>query len=286
MDTMRIRAVLAAAEHGSFSRAAEEFSYTPSAFSHMMSALEESLGVRLFKRSSTGVALSDEGRALLPQMRALLESESALEEAACALAHKRQYELRIATYSSISRNLLSAPLKGFRRAYPNIKISIRVADELSGFLERDLADIIFADDQVFAKCEWTPILEDRYFAVAPCEWLGERERLTLEELYAYPHIYTDDEYLAHVFEKERFQELITFRSEDDFAVIDMVKEGMGIALLPELVLRHCTAPVSILELSPTVTRTLGFAYKRARSESFALKRFIRYFKEALEGKNL
>ena len=281
MDTMKIKAVLAAVEHGSFSRAAEEFSYTPSAFSHMMSALEESLGVRLFDRSTTGVTLSAEGRALLPQMQALLESEGALERAAGELARMKKYELRIATYSSISRNLLSAPLKGFRRAYPNIKLSIRVADDLTGFLEKDLADIIFADDQVFSKCEWSPILEDRYFAVAPCEWLGERESITQEELYRYPHIYTDDQYLAHVFEKERFRELITFKSEDDFAVIDMVKEGMGIAVLPELVLRHCSAPVSILELSPTVTRTLGFAYKHARGESFALKRFIRYLKETL-----
>ena len=285
MDTMKIKAVIAAAEHGSFSRAAEEFSYTPSAFSHMMSALEESFGVRLFKRSSTGVELSDEGKALYPQMHALLASEAALEQAVADLAHQKKYELRIATYSSISRNLLPPLLKSFRHECPNIKLSIRVADDLTGFLERDLADIIFADDKVLAGCEWTPILEDRYFAVAPSSWLDDHESITLDELYAHPHIFTDDSYLEGVLERERFGELIYFKSEDDFAVINMVKEGMGIAVMPELVLKRCTDAVAILELSPTVTRSLGFAYKRGRGESFALKRFIRYVREALsEGK--
>ena len=51
MDTFKIRAVLAAAETGSLSRAAEQFSYTPSAFSHMLSAFEDELGVRIFHRS-------------------------------------------------------------------------------------------------------------------------------------------------------------------------------------------------------------------------------------------
>ena len=51
MDTLKIKIVLAAVKHGSLSRAAEEFSYTPSAFSHTLKSFEESLGVSIFKRS-------------------------------------------------------------------------------------------------------------------------------------------------------------------------------------------------------------------------------------------
>lgn len=281
METMKIKAVVAAAEHKSFSRAAEEFSYTPSAFSHMMGGLEEALGVRLFKRSSTGVELSDEGEALYPKLLALLQAESELEDAAAMLSHKKKYELRIATYSSIARNLLTPLLRDFRKENPNIKLSIRVADALDGWLEQDQADIIFADDQVFSKCEWSPILVDRYLAVVPPDWLPERASISREELYAHPHIFTDDEYLTRVLDRERFKELIYFKSEDDAAVINMVKAGMGIALLPELVLKHCSEDVALLELSPTVTRTLGFAYKRTRFVPFALRRFIHYVKNTL-----
>ena len=58
MDTVKIRAVLAAAKYGSLSKAAQEFSYTPSAFSHMLVTFEKELGVRIFERSSKGVTLS------------------------------------------------------------------------------------------------------------------------------------------------------------------------------------------------------------------------------------
>ena len=74
MDTMKIRAVLAAAKYGSLSKAAQEFSYTPSAFSHLLASFEADLGLRLFQRSSKGVILSPQGAALLPKFEAMLSA--------------------------------------------------------------------------------------------------------------------------------------------------------------------------------------------------------------------
>ena len=65
MDTFKIKAILTAVEKKSLSKAAEEYSYTPSAFSHMLTAFEEDLGVKVFSRNSTGVALTEEGEKLV-----------------------------------------------------------------------------------------------------------------------------------------------------------------------------------------------------------------------------
>ena len=280
MDTMKIRAVLAAAKHGSLSKAAQEFSYTPSALSHLLASFEEELGVRLFERSAKGVTLSAQGRDLLPKFEAMLHAEQEIFDTVMALIAKNGSEVRIATYSSISRNFLSRFLADFKKEHPEIALSVHVADDLTGWLENGRADVIFADNNVIPEKELVPIATDRYWAVAPEGLLGEKESITREELYDLPHIYTDDEYLQTVFEKGRFRELIYFKSDDDHAVIQMVRSGMGVAVMPELVLQGNMRGVSLLELTPAVTRTLGFAVKKGNS-SLAVAKLVKCVKAML-----
>lgn len=280
MDTFKIKAVLAAVRLGSLSKAAAEFSYTPSAFSHMLAGFEAQLGVPILERCSTGVRLTEQGAALLPKFEELLRCEKDIFDTVSASCGKNARELRIATYSSISRNLLSRFLKEFKKSNPDIKLSIHVADNLEGWLEEGRADVIFADNIVLGKNAWCPISTDRYWVVAPEGLLGDKESLTREELYALPHIFTDDEYLQTVLEKDKFHELIYFKSEDDQAVIQMVRAGMGVAVMPELVLQGNLRGVSLLELEPAVTRTLGFATRKG-VRSPAVAKFVKHIKSAL-----
>ena len=79
---------------------------------------------------------------------------------------------------------------------------------------------------------------------------------------------------------ERFEKRIHFHSDDDLSVIQMVKQGFGITILPELVLRGNAEGVAVLSLSPALSRTIGFAYKKHTGYIFpALSEFIRYVKE-------
>ena len=280
MDTMKIKAVLAAAKHGSLSKAAQDFSYTPSALSHLLACFEEELGVRLFERSAKGVVLSAQGARLLPEFEEMLRAEQAIFDTVRALISKNGSEVRIATYSSISRNFLSRFLADFKKEHPEIALSVHVADDLAGWLENGRADVIFADNIVLPDKDLVPIATDRYWAVAPEGLLGKKESITREELYELPHIYTDDEYLQTVFEKSRFRELVYFKSDDDHAVVQMVRAGMGVAVMPELVLQGNVRGVSLLELTPAVTRTLGFAVRKGNN-SLAVSKFVKFVKTML-----
>ena len=279
MDTFKIKALVAAVKYKSLSKAAEEFSYTPSAFSHIMTGLEGELGVPLLKRSHSGVSLTSEGEKLYPQMLAVLEAEAALASSAAALHGKQKKTLRIATYSSISRTFLSDILKDFRAQNPDIRLSVDVADSRTSWLEQDRADIVFADGIVFEKNEWYPIMEDEFLAVAPLHMLGERETVSREELYVYPNIYTDDTHLRSYFDVSKFQETIFFRSEDDLSIINMVRAGMGIAILPALVLKDNAEGVHLLHLSPPLKRTIGFAYRKDKRNGDILSRFLRFIQK-------
>ena len=276
MDTFKIKAILAAVQHQSLSRAAEEFSYTPSAFSHMTAAFEKELGVQLFHRHSKGVELTEAGKALYPKLQAILQSEKDLLDTAAKLAGHAEPALRIATYSSISRNFLSGILKEFKKAYPSIRLSVTVSDTLTGWLDEERADIIFADISAFGSNEWSAITEDRFLAVAPPTMVGDRTVITREELYEYPQIFTDDQPLRAYFDVTRFKELTQFHSEDDLSVVNMVRTGLGITILPALVLKGNAEGTALLELDPPLTRTLGFGYKKSRKKSHALNCFVRF----------
>ena len=74
METARCRAFLAAAETGSFSKAAEALSYTPSGVNQLVSALEKEFGFPLFRRNTKGVSLTENGE-LLPRNHPLADAE-------------------------------------------------------------------------------------------------------------------------------------------------------------------------------------------------------------------
>lgn len=278
MDTFTIAAILSAARHKSLSRAAAELSYTPSAMSHMLTAFEQELGVTIFHRRSTGVELTEEGKALYPKLSAMLKSEAELRRTAADLQHKRENSLRIATYSSISRNLLTDLLKRFKEVYPEVQLEVTVADKLTGWLEGDRADIIFADRPACGENEWFPIMEDEYLAVLPAPFT-DAETISRETLYEHPFLYTDDKPLHGYFDRSRFRDLIYFRSEDDLSIIRMVRAGMGITVLPELVLRENAQDLRLLPLDPPLYRALGFACRPERQRTPALSRFIAFLQE-------
>ena len=62
MDIAKIKVVLLALEKKSFSKAAEELSYTPSALSHIADSLESELGVKILNRTFTGIELTENGK--------------------------------------------------------------------------------------------------------------------------------------------------------------------------------------------------------------------------------
>lgn len=279
METFKVKAVLAAVEQKSLSKAAEAYSYTPSAFSHMLSSFEDELGVRIFNRSSKGVTLTEAGKKLYPEFVKLIEAEKGLDAVLGKISDHHKNRLKIGTYSSISRGFLSELIKRFRKENPDIKLYISVVDRLDGWLDEERADIIFADSFLAGDNEWIPLMEDKCSVAAPEGMFGDREALTREELYTYPHILMESDCLRGYFDEGRFKELIHLTSEDDLSVINMVRQGLGLTVLPDLVLKDNANGISVLKLNPPVSRTLGFAYKKNPGQSSAaLSRFVRYLK--------
>ena len=117
-----LRAFEAAARHFSFTKAAIELCVTPPALSHQVKALEERLGVPLFRRLPRGLALTDEGQALLPVLR------EAFDRVAAALdafeGGKGREILSVGCVGTFALGWLMPRLPAFRAAYPFVDLRL------------------------------------------------------------------------------------------------------------------------------------------------------------------
>ena len=85
MDLSRYKAFLAATDHGSFTKAAEELHYTTSGVSQLVASLENELGFALFTRMKKGVELTAEGKQMLPAIRGFVQQESSIFQVAAEI---------------------------------------------------------------------------------------------------------------------------------------------------------------------------------------------------------
>ena len=165
METFKIKAILSAYKHKSLSKAAEEFNYTPSAFSHMLTSFEDELGVKIFKRSAQGVELTDAGSVLIKNFEKIISCETELLKTASAFRSDYENEIKIASYSSVSRIFLTDLIKKFRKESPEIKLNVEVVDDISGYMAKNNADILFGINLIDKNYETVKFLTEEYLVV-------------------------------------------------------------------------------------------------------------------------
>lgn len=278
MDTKKIKIILAAVKEKSFSKAAETLAYTPSALSHIADSLEEELGVVLLCRGPQGISLTEDGKRLYEKLCRVSEAEDELISAAKNLSSQKESILRIGCYSSISANLLPKILKLFKHQNPDIAVSIAVRSAFHSWIDEENADIIFADDIALSGSDGIFIINDPFVAVMPKNTLPNRKSITRDELYEYTYISTKQRVLRNYFDYSQFKETVQFDSVDDSSVISMIKEGIGIAVLPRLVTRRERRNIQVLTLEPEISRKLGFVHRNDAPMTEATKKFISFLK--------
>ena len=281
MDTSKIRVLLTALETGSLSKAAEIFSYTPSALSHMLTSFEETIGVKIFARNEKGIKLNSEGEKLYPLLCNLLEAENALLKEATALKYGSEKELKIATYSSISRTILSDIIKNFKATHPDIRLSVIVAESFDNWLKNGDADIIFSDLKKEPDTVSVPIAEDLYHVITPKGMFENKTEINIEELYDKTYIYSKDRTIDKYVDKTKFKERLDFATKDDLSLINMVKQGIGITVLPKLVFDEVSEGIDAIKIIPSFKRTIAFSYLKEKSSHSGIKAFAEFVKSSI-----
>ena len=264
MDSKKLEILMTAADLGSFTRASEVVGYTQSGLTHMMDALEREVGFPLLQRSHNGIQLSEQGAALMPAIREFLQANANLENQIRAIASQKNEVIRIAAYASIAMHWMPEVLYRFRRACPEINVDLRMVDhalEPFEMLESGQTDIIFASRQNYSFCDWTPLYDDKMYAILPQNYpLNGRTTFPVEEFagqeFLMPYGKFDNDVRA-VTEPLGVHLKETVARVDDETVIRMVGRGLGVSMMSELMIRGRTDDVLCVPVEPAARRELG-----------------------------
>ena len=282
METARCRAFLAAAETGSFSRAAEVLRYTPSGVNQLVSALEKEVGFSLFSRSTKGVALTANGQLLLPVIREILHQEDRLFELSAQMNGLLIGTVTIAAYSSIATHWLPVVIRAFQQDYPHVEIKLMegIWQEVSQWLEERTADIGFFSYQENMPFEWIPLAEDPMVALLPRSHpLAEASCYPLEnceqDSFIMPALGCDDDVEA-LFTRSHVRPNIRYTTIENFSAMSMVEQGLGVSVMNRLITEKRICDVAMIPIDPPASITLGAALHSHTEASPAVKMFLKY----------
>jgi DNA-binding transcriptional LysR family regulator len=282
METARCRAVLAAAETGSFSRAAEVLRYTPSGVNQLVTAFENELGFSVFRRSTKGVSLTENGQLLLPTVREFLRQEDRLFELATEINGLLIGSVTIAAYSSIATHWLPAVIRAFQQDYPHVSIRLMegIWQEVSGWLDDRTADIGFFSYQDGMPYEWIPLAEDPMLALLPPDHpLAGASAYPLKDCeqddFIMPSLGCDDDVEA-LFRRNGIVPKIRFTTMESFSAMSMVEQSLGISVMNQLITEGHICNIVKLPLDPPSQITMGVALHSKADASPAVKMFLKY----------
>lgn len=278
----KLRALMSAVESGSLKAAAESLGCTQSAVSHMISSLEGELGFRLLRRGRAGVRLTDEGERLLGAARSLLSAEEQLRQTAASIRGLDQGTVRIGAFTSVAVHWLPPVLKEFQRDYPNVEFKLLNGDyhDVNEWLSDGSVDIGFVALPCELKCETITLMEDRLLAILPKDSrYASYPRFPLTECEREPFIsllQSSDHDARRALEAAGVKPNVRFYTKDDYAIIAMVEQGLGMSIMPELLLKGRHDELLTLPLVPEAKRTIGIAFAVGSHPGPATQRFCDY----------
>lgn len=277
MSIYTYRIFVSVAEHSSFVGAAEHLHLTPSAISHAITKLENTLSLSLFDRMRTGVKLTPDGEMLLPYARDILNAEERLSQIAYDIKGLFFGRICIGTVNSICTNWIPQIVKTFCEQYPDIKISIcegGYGDELF-WLRSGFADMAFISTSVSSEdLDFIPLFDDRMMCVVHKDFIPiNKDYIIADDVRGQSIIFQQDGYDAETLAVLRNLGVTTnvsrFAVASDHSIVALIESGLGVSMLPALVLKKIVHDARAYPVEPAVYRTIGIATLKKRPLSAA-----------------
>ncbi|MEU0395823.1 LysR family transcriptional regulator [Streptomyces sp. NPDC006208] len=269
-DSRHIKTFHEVVRTGSYSAAARALGYTQPAITQQMKALERDVGTPLFIRAGRGLRLSEAGEALSRHAAAILGSMSAAEEQIHALTRLRAGRVRVCAFPSANTILIPETMARLAAGHPGIHVDL-LGDKPPESLQRLVrgeCDITLAftypglHDHVPDELVEIPLLEDQLTVLLPAGHpLARRRAVQLTDLAQERWIagcLRCRTNLLHECGEQGFAPDIVFTTDDGLAVQAMVAAGLGVAMVPALVLSFlCHPRVSGRPLQPASRRQIS-----------------------------
>ena len=271
-------------ELGSFTKAAEALNYAQSSVSKMIADLEKECGVVLLERDRGGVHLTASGEQILPYARQLTEDYHRLESYVDGMSGVQTGVVRIGTFSSVAINWLPNIFAEFQKDFPRIEYEMLLGDyeEVERWIAEGRVDCGFLSLPTRSPFDTVLLKEDEYVVVLPQHHpLADKEKIAAEDLEDEPFFLLEHggrTEVTELLEKRKAHPKIRITTWEDYAIMAMVEKGLGIGILPRMILKKIPYHIVIRPLAEPYYRKIGIAVKNKKMLSPATSKFMEYLK--------
>lgn len=288
MTFAQLQVFLEVVDTGSFTKAGEKIGLSQSGVSHTINSLENELDAKLIHRNRNGISLTELGSRIAVHARQIQsKQEHILQEVANAKGLKSG-TLRIGCFSSIASKWLPNALASFRKLYPGIEIVLieGTYSEIHDRITEGTIHIGFVT-KPSQHLETFELTKDELVVVLTRDHpLAQLDHITVEHLQQEPFIMPIagcEELISLAFRKAMIIPQTQFEIKDTYTILNMINEGLGITILPELALPRSIPDFVIRRLEPRLTRTIYLAARSFNSAPPAAKEFVSFFSEWMKG---
>lgn len=278
----KYEALIETVDTGSFTKAAAALSYTQSGVSRMVAELERSWGIKLLVRGRGGVELTSDGRMILPYVRDIVSIQRSLQMEVDNLSGLRSGVIRIGTFSSVAAQWLPNVIERFQADYPGIDYELSIGNyaEIRAWIASGRVDCGFLVLPVEEDFDTISLGSDRLLAVLPPDHaLAQKQVVKLADFEGEPFLLDEkgtDTMVTDLFRKAGIAPEINLKTPDDYVIMSMIESGLGMSILPELILERAPYDLAIRPLDVNPIREIGFAVRSQAGASLAVRTFEEY----------
>lgn len=284
MNIQKYMSFVKTVEYGSFTKAAEILNYSQSGISRMIGDLEKEWKVILLERNKGGVKLTSDGLRLLPYAKNLVMEYEKLQMQVDELNGLQSGLIRIGTFSSVAAHWLPNIIKEFQKDYPHIDYELLLGDytEIEEWILEGRVDCGFLRLPTLPELETIFLEQDELMAIIPeGHLLSAKAHFPVTALCEEPFMLLEKgakTEVSEIFERCGLTPKVHFTTWDDYAIMSMVESGLGISILPQLILKRVPYKILSKPLDIPAYRNIGLALRSKKNASLAVKRFLDYLK--------
>ena len=283
MNLMHWRLVVAVADHGNITRAAERVGMTQSGASQALALMEETLGVQLFSRENRKTLPTAIGLPVIEQARLMLGALETIRQTVDSVRPMLRGTIRLASFPMVLASFLPPLLRQFNRLYPGIEVvALEVSDdEVETLLAAGLVDVGVVLNPAPER-NAGPLGRDAWVAVVPAghplALRGAEQGVSLQELVALPFVLatggcsTNARSLAAAAGLQLQDVRVEVREWN--SAFTLVRENLGVTLVPEMTLPADRQGLRIIALTPRIERVFSLVLPAGQTPSPAVQALL------------
>ena len=281
-NLLKYLAFVKTVDTGSFTKAADSLNYAQSSVSKMIADLEKEWGISLLQRNKKGVCLTSSGKEILPYARKIVSDFEEIQQKVNEINGIQSGIVRIGTFSSVAINWLPDLFAKFQEDYPGIDYEMLLGDydEVEKWIDEGRVDCGFLRLPAGSDLDVISLKKDEYKAVLPVDHpLAEKKFLDYEDLNDQPFLLLEHggkTEVSELLEKNHAHPNIRFTTWEDYAIMAMVERGLGIGVLPEMILKRVPYQIAVRSFKNPYFREIGLAMKDRTKLTPATQKFIEY----------